>query len=52
MERMLNKNRIRRTKEGKISTVRVYDYRYDNVAVLCNQGSKRDARYNVLHFNV
>jgi superfamily II DNA or RNA helicase len=44
--------RIRRTKEGKISTVRVYDYRYDNVAVLCNQGSKRDARYNKLHFNV
>lgn len=44
--------RIRRTKEGKISTVRVYDYRYDNVAVLCNQGSKRDARYNKLHFSV
>ena len=42
--------RIRRTKEGKISPARLYDYSYSKVATYENHADKRLARYHRLGF--
>ncbi|MDR1539467.1 MAG: DEAD/DEAH box helicase family protein [Clostridiales bacterium] len=42
--------RVRRTKEGKISPVRVYDYRNSDVYMMRSHGTTRDARYLKLGF--
>lgn len=42
--------RIRRTKEGKINPVIVYDYRTPKVYSVSSHGKTRDARYRQLHF--
>lgn len=42
--------RIRRTKEGKINPVLVYDYRTPKVYSVSSHGKTRDARYRKLHF--
>lgn len=42
--------RIRRTKEGKINPVLVYDYRTPKVYSVASHGKTRDARYRKLHF--
>ena len=42
--------RIRRTKEGKLSTAVLYDYRVPNVYLLSNHGFTRDKRYRKLGF--
>lgn len=44
--------RIRRTKEGKINPVIVYDYRHPRVYILKNHGITRDIRYRKLKFKV
>lgn len=44
--------RIRRVKEGKLKTARLYDYCYDNYVSLDNQVSKRKARYRKLGFSI
>lgn len=43
--------RIRRTKEGKINPVIVYDYRTPKVYSVASHGKTRDARYRQLHFS-
>ena len=40
--------RIRRSKEGKLNPVLVYDYRYTNCVLLSNHGHNRDQRYRNL----
>lgn len=42
--------RIRRTKDGKINPVRVYDYRVPGVYSLSSHGATRDRRYRQLGF--
>ena len=42
--------RIRRTQEGKISPVVLYDYRYNGVVTMKNHGANRDVRYMRLGF--
>lgn len=42
--------RIRRTKEGKLNPVLVYDYRTPKVYSVSSHGRTRDARYRQLHF--
>jgi len=44
--------RIRRVKEGKLKTARVYDYRHPHVYILKNHGATRDARYQKLGFKI
>lgn len=44
--------RIRRTKEGKLRTVRVYDYRHPNVYIIKGHGANRDKRYKKLGFTI
>ena len=44
--------RIRRVKEGKLKTARLYDYCYDNYVSLDNQVFKRKARYRKLGFSI
>jgi superfamily II DNA or RNA helicase len=42
--------RIRRTKEGKLNPVRVYDYRHSEVYMMRSHGFTRDERYVKLGF--
>lgn len=42
--------RIRRTKEGKLNPVRLYDYRFPEVYTLTRHGVTRDERYTKLGF--
>lgn len=44
--------RIRRTKEGKISPARLYDYSYSKVATYENHAAKRFRRYRHLGFTI
>ena len=44
--------RIRRIKEGKMSPVRIYDYRHPKVYSFGSHGSTRDKRYKKLGFKV
>ncbi|MDR2750441.1 MAG: DEAD/DEAH box helicase family protein [Clostridiales bacterium] len=44
--------RIRRTREGKLNPVRVYDYRHPEVYMMRSHGATRDARYEKLGFKV
>ena len=43
--------RIRRTKEGKINPVLIYDYRTPKVYSVSSHGKTRDTRYRQLHFS-
>lgn len=44
--------RIRRSKEGKLSVARVYDYRHSDVYGMKSHGNTRDARYRKLGFKI
>jgi len=44
--------RVRRIKEGKIKTAKVYDYRFPNVYSLGGQGKERTKRYRELKFKI
>lgn len=44
--------RVRRVKEGKLSSARVYDYRCPNVYSISAHSRTRDARYRKLGFTI